>query len=82
MLPMKYMAHGTAVNSTLRMVAGAMITALLVTIMSMASQWSANASMLVGIRAAFGLATLLSLIGIILAIVYKRVATIGSFCKR
>lgn len=81
-LPMKYMAHGTAVNSTLRMVAGAMITALLVTIMSMASQWSANASMLVGIRAAFGLATLLSLIGIILAIVYKRVATIGSFCKR
>lgn len=70
-LPAHLMAHGTAVNSTLRMVGGAIVTALLVTVMSSVmslSEESIEVAMLNGIRAAFIVATLLSLIGLILSL--------------
>lgn len=70
-LPTHLMAHATAVNSTLRMVGGALVTALLVTIMSTVSTLqqpmdAANA-LLNGIRAAFFVTTLLSAIGLLLS---------------
>ena len=74
-LPIRLIAHGTAVNNTLRMVVGAIITALLVTIMSSTSSFyhdlSMNQAMLNGIRAAFMTASLLSLGGFIIALLYK-----------
>lgn len=74
-LPMQHMAHGTAVNNTLRMVGGAIITALLVTVMSSTmanySQLPPQAAMLHGIQIAFRVASALSITGFILAIFYK-----------
>ncbi|MNN55251.1 hypothetical protein D3C81_1701150 [compost metagenome] len=76
-LPMQHMAHGTAVNNTLRMVGGAIITALLVTVMSSTmanySQLPPQAAMLHGIQIAFRVASALSITGFILAIFYKEV---------
>ncbi|WP_110930432.1 DHA2 family efflux MFS transporter permease subunit [Paenibacillus bouchesdurhonensis] len=74
-LPIHLMAHGTAVSSTLRMVAGAIVSALLVTIMSsvmnLYEKLPLTESMLYGIRMAFVAAGLLSLGGFVLALVYK-----------
>jgi len=75
-LPLALMAHGTAMNSTLRMVGGALVTALLVTIMSTVTtlqleMGTANA-MLNGIRSAFFATTILSMIGLILSFLLEK----------
>jgi len=70
-LPTALMAHATAMNSTLRMVGGALVTALLVTIMSTVTtfqlQMGAADAMLTGIRSAFFATTILSAIGLVLS---------------
>ncbi|MCK1988955.1 hypothetical protein MPH48_12645 [Lysinibacillus fusiformis] len=70
------MAHGTAMNSTLRMVGGALVTALLVTIMSTVTtlqpQMGTANAMLSGIRAAFFATTILSIIGLILSFLLEK----------
>lgn len=75
-LPTSLMAHATAVNSTLRMVGGAIVTALLVTIMSgvmtFYDERANNAAMLLGIKAAFIMATILSVSGFVLAFFVKK----------
>ncbi|MGE7985451.1 MDR family MFS transporter [Lysinibacillus fusiformis] len=75
-LPLALMAHGTAMNSTLRMVGGALVTALLVTIMSTVTtlqlQMGTANAMLSGIRAAFFVTTILSMIGLILSFLLEK----------
>ncbi|MGE6513474.1 MDR family MFS transporter [Lysinibacillus sphaericus] len=70
-LPTNLMAHGTAMNSTLRMVGGAIVTALLVTVMSTVitfrEQDVLEVAMLQGIQIAFITATLLSICGLVLS---------------
>lgn len=74
-LPAHLMAHGTAVNSTLRMVGGAIVTALLVTVMStvmgLYEEKPVEAAMLAGIQSAFIVAAVLGVIGFILALFLK-----------
>lgn len=75
-LPLHLMAHGTAVNSTLRMVGGAIVTAILVTVMStvmsLRPDESQELSMLFGIRVAFVVAIILSFIGLILSFFLRK----------
>ncbi|MEK5432099.1 DHA2 family efflux MFS transporter permease subunit [Lysinibacillus sp. FSL R7-0073] len=75
-LPLALMAHGTAMNSTLRMVGGALVTALLVTIMSTVTtlqlQMGTANAMLYGIRSAFFATTILSMIGLILSFLLEK----------
>ncbi|MFY0518106.1 MDR family MFS transporter [Lysinibacillus sp. UGB7] len=70
-LPTNLMAHGTAMNSTLSMVGGAIVTALLVTVMSTVitfrEQDVLEVAMLQGIQIAFITATLLSICGLVLS---------------
>ncbi|WP_107949516.1 DHA2 family efflux MFS transporter permease subunit [Lysinibacillus parviboronicapiens] len=70
-LPTNLMAHGTAMNSTLRMVGGAIVTALLVTVMSTVigfkEQDVLEVAMLQGIQTAFFTAALLSICGLVLS---------------
>ncbi|MEK4425418.1 MDR family MFS transporter [Solibacillus sp. FSL K6-1523] len=73
-LPGHLMPHGTAVNSTLRMVGGAIVTALLVTAMSGTMSYLDDVSadaMLIGIRVAFVIATILSVLGLALSFMLK-----------
>ncbi|MEH6944642.1 hypothetical protein [Bacillus sp. JJ722] len=74
-LPDSLIAHGTDVNSTLRMVGGAIITALFVTVMSSVMILKADEilamSMLAGIRVAFGLALVLGVLGLVLSFFLK-----------
>ncbi|MEK4229220.1 MDR family MFS transporter [Solibacillus sp. FSL H8-0538] len=74
-LPGHLMAHGTAVNSTLRMVGGAIVSALLVASMS-GTMTILNAqsteAMLLGIRVAFILATVISIVGLLLALFLRK----------
>lgn len=75
-LPIALMAHGTAMNSTIRMVGGALITALLVTIMSTVTtlqlQMGTANAMLNGIRSAFFATTILSMIGLVLSFILEK----------
>ena len=70
-LPTRLIAHGTAMNSTLRMVGGSIVTALLVSIMSSVMMRTADQApdiaMLEGIHAAFLLASALSVGGFLLS---------------
>lgn len=75
-LPTHLMAHATAMNSTLRMVGGALVTALLVTIMSTVTtlqyELGVADAMLNGIRTAFIATTILSSIGLLLSLYVKK----------
>ncbi|WP_155591400.1 DHA2 family efflux MFS transporter permease subunit [Lysinibacillus cavernae] len=75
-LPTHLMAHATAMNSTLRMVGGALVTALLVTIMSTVTanqqQMGVADAMLNGIRSAFIATTILSFIGLLLSLYLRK----------
>lgn len=71
----KVMAHGSAINNTARQVAGSIGTAILITIMSMvtsASGGSATEATLAGIHGAFGTATGLSAVALVMAILFVR----------
>ncbi|WP_336635114.1 DHA2 family efflux MFS transporter permease subunit [Lysinibacillus fusiformis] len=78
-LPLALMAHGTAMNSTLRMVGGALVTALLVTIMSTVTtlqlQMGTANAMLSGIRVAFFATTILTMIGLFLSFLVGKKTT-------
>lgn len=69
----RMIAHGSAINNTARQVAGSIGTAILITIMSLVSAANISAgpvdSTLSGIHAAFGTATALSAVALIMAIV-------------
>ena len=75
-LPTHLMAHATAMNSTLRMVGGALVTALLVTIMStvttLQQEMGVADAMLNGIRTAFIVTTILSAVGLLLSLYMKK----------
>lgn len=74
-LQLSLMAHGTAMNGTFRMVGSSIMTALLVSIMSIAtnnhSSQDVAVSMLHGIQIAFHVSTALSIIGLILSVIMK-----------
>ncbi len=68
--------HGSAINNTMRQIAGSIGTALLVTVMTMVSRATASqgyvASTLHGIHWAFMFSTLLSVVALILALIGVR----------
>lgn len=67
-LPMRLVPHGTAVNNTLRQVAGSVGTAVLVTVMAMASRDPAEYGMeglIHGANVSFLVASAISLIGLV-----------------
>ncbi|WP_338471804.1 MDR family MFS transporter [Niallia sp. XMNu-256] len=70
-LPFGLIAHGTAMNNTIRMIGGSIGTALLISVMSMSSKVSASAdealSMLDGIQTAFIVAAMMALTGLIIS---------------
>jgi len=75
-LPTHLMAHATAMTSTLRMVGGALVTALLVTIMSTVTtlqhELGEADAMLNGIRTAFIATTIISSIGLLLSLYVRK----------
>lgn len=67
-LPMRLVPHGTAVNNTLRQVAGSVGTAVLVTVMAMATKDPAEygmAGMIHGANVSFLVAAAISFVGVI-----------------
>lgn len=78
-------AHGNAINNTARQVAGSIGTAVLITVMAMVSGFNRNAgeihATLSGMHAAFGVATGLSLIALVMAIIcIKRQRPLDAIC--
>jgi len=72
-LPMHLIPHGSAMNNTFRQMAGAIGTALLVTIMAMAAKPSLGVEgMIYGVNVSFFVAGVISLIGFILSIFIKK----------
>ncbi|WP_077624082.1 DHA2 family efflux MFS transporter permease subunit [Sediminibacillus massiliensis] len=74
-LPLKLIPHGTAMNNTMRQVAASIGTAILVTVMTSAALdagESATASELIhGVNVAFWVATVLSVVGLLLSLFIK-----------
>ena len=72
----KMIAHGSAINNTARQVAGSIGTAILITIMTIVSAATAGAgpveSTLNGMRAAYGTATGLSAVALIMTILFVK----------
>ncbi|TFJ92372.1 MDR family MFS transporter [Lentibacillus salicampi] len=76
-LPRKLIAHGTAMNNTLRQVSASIGTAILVTIMTMTGEGAKQDStilnpMIHGVNVAFIVITVLSVVGVILAFFIKK----------
>lgn len=70
-------AHGTALNNTFRQVAGSLGTAILVTVMSIATSCQAASmaemeAMTFGINTSYMCSTVLTIIGLVLTIVYVK----------
>ncbi len=72
----KMIAHGSAINNTARQVAGSIGTAILITIMTIVSAATAGAgpveSTLNGMRAAYGTATGLSAVALVMTILFVK----------
>ena len=70
-LPFGLIAHGTAMNNTIRMVGGSIGTALIISVMSTSSKLSPSTNeaiaMLNGIQAAFIVAAMMALTGLIIS---------------
>jgi DHA2 family lincomycin resistance protein-like MFS transporter len=82
-LPVHLYSHGSAVMSTLQMVAGAMGTALLVTVMmgraaSLHAVAAPEAAQIAGLHAAFALAAGIAVVGLVLTFFLRRVVPEGS----
>ncbi|MGO4888187.1 MDR family MFS transporter [Anaerobacillus sp. MEB173] len=73
-LPRQLIAHGTAMNNTMRQIAGAIGTALLVTIMTATATGPTTQGMIDGVNHAFIVATILSGIGVFLSFFIKKQA--------
>lgn len=76
-LPRRLIPHGTAMNNTMRQIAGAIGTAVLITIMTMSAldpqvTGDVDMAMIHGVNVSFMAATVLSLIGLILAFFIKK----------
>lgn len=73
-LPMKYIAHGTAMNNTMRQISAAIGTGLLVTAMTSLAQGtsrSGTASVVFGLNMTYYIVALVALIGVGLAFFVK-----------
>lgn len=66
-LPVHLIAHGTAMNNTLRQVAGSIGTAILVTVMTTSQISNATSDLIHGVNVAFYVATGLTIIGLVLS---------------
>ncbi len=75
-LPFGLIAHGTAMNNTIRMVGGSIGTALIISVMSTSSKLSPSTNeaiaMLNGIQAAFIVAAMMALTGLIISFFLTR----------
>lgn len=70
-LPNHLIAHGTAMNNTIRMVGGSIGTAILVSVMSHASLDQSSETSIEGIQQAFIIATIVGAVGMILSLRLK-----------
>lgn len=70
-LPNHLIAHGTAMNNTIRMVGGSIGTAILVSVMSHASLDQSSQTSIEGIQQAFIIATIVGAVGMILSLRLK-----------
>jgi len=66
-LPGPMIPHGTAMNNTLRQVAAALSTSILVTIMT-----TVHADMLIGAQITYKIITGIALIGLVLSFMYPK----------
>lgn len=73
-LPMKYIAHGTAMNNTMRQISAAIGTGLLVTAMTSIAQGTSRsgaASVVFGLNMTYYIVAFVALIGVVLAFFVK-----------
>ncbi|MCI9597274.1 MAG: multidrug efflux MFS transporter [Firmicutes bacterium] len=82
----RMIAHGSAINNTVRQVAGSIGTAILITIMAIITAWNKEAgtleATLSGMHAAFGVAAGLSAVALVMAVLFvkKEKQTDDIFC--